>query len=352
MEALFVAVGKQGIGAGNIAYSTNGVDWAVTGAGIFDNACYGVAYNGELWVAAGWDWTEGGNTLAYSYNGIDWVGLGRDIFPEGANAVCWNGSIWVVGGEGYVDEEYGSHNIAYSYDGINWTYEPDGTTAFNAFCNKIRWNGSYFLATGNTCWYLYYSYNGINWTAVPGWYNSATRPFYDYMTDMLWDENESRWIVSGYDSAYRHNTLGYIAGDPPSSWGGWGLDPFDKRCLSLDLANDLFVACATPSTTAHTLATSNNGEDFIGLGAIAIGAGLVVSHAYIGATLIWVVGGYTAVARPYNLAYSANGTDWTSVDITDVIEDIYELDSISSGSTPPSPAAAIYIGDVIFGKAT
>lgn len=99
-----------GEGSNTLAYSNDGITWTGSGASILSNGCFGVAWNGKLWVAVGSGLS--GEQVATSTNGISWISRGAIPGFFTVNAVCWNGSFWVVAGEG---------GIAYSTDGINWT---------------------------------------------------------------------------------------------------------------------------------------------------------------------------------------------------------------------------------------
>jgi len=81
-----------------------------------------------LLVAGG----QGLNTLAYSYDGLNWTALGTTIFSFACYYVLWNGTMFVAVGE--------TNTMAYSYNGISWTVisSPPVTGAGVA----LGWNGS------------------------------------------------------------------------------------------------------------------------------------------------------------------------------------------------------------------
>ena len=61
-----------------MVYSFDGINWVVhptfnigNGSPLFDTAVYGVAWNGSLWVAAGYD-TSQTKSLAYSSDSVTW----------------------------------------------------------------------------------------------------------------------------------------------------------------------------------------------------------------------------------------------------------------------------------------
>ena len=118
--------GKLWIEAGagatfGLIYSTDGMNWI----GV-DNLCnafnfYDVKWNGKIAVAVGYgNGATSNRCIAYSENGINWrYGSGYD-FSNAANGVAWNGEKWVATGYNITS----NITIAYSYDGINWLAGP------------------------------------------------------------------------------------------------------------------------------------------------------------------------------------------------------------------------------------
>jgi hypothetical protein len=157
------------------------------------NTCYGVAFNGSLWVAVGDHGGGGGGvSFATSTDGINWTPGPHDLSGNPFNnyygtCIAWNGSYWLAGGRG--------PNFMKSYDGYNWTGSPnimfpDGNVA------AIVWNGSYWLAlagytTGDVT--VAESNDGITWTPVP------TGPFVGGNgKGLAW--NGSVWVAVGRSS--------------------------------------------------------------------------------------------------------------------------------------------------------
>jgi len=140
-----------------------------------------------MWVGLG----TGGNSIAYSYDGIKWTGLGSSVFSD-PHRVCYNGTLWVAIG-------FNGTNgiIAYSYDGFNWNvgYSEGYATGYNA---SVAWNGSYFLATmsatSTSNASLYNSTNGITWTKITPNGSFFTNPARCIIT------NGSMWQVAIFSS--------------------------------------------------------------------------------------------------------------------------------------------------------
>jgi len=317
--ALFVAVGARTADAENtLAYTLDGETWVGLGDDIFDTRCVCVAFNERMWLATGYSLSESPNTLAYSYDGIHWNGLGNDVFDWDARTVCWAEELqlWVAGGRGITDGEDIERNIAYSSDGINWTYETSTEgTYFNLYCSHIRWNGTYFLAVGNTCSWMYYSYDGMDWTEMPEAWGSVsplTRPFYYIQNDMLWIG--TKWLVSGQRSSSGYglaeNTLGYI-GDIVSNWGGYGKTVFELVGYGFCTDGTTIVCCG--GATVNLFAYSTDGVSWAGSGLTGVGRSYTVAYGTDSdGDPIWVAGGYGNVDRPYELAYSSDGMSWSS----------------------------------------
>jgi len=79
--------------------------------------------------------------MAYTYDGTSW-NLGTSVLePLGYTTIAWNGSYWMAAGN--------STNIITSSDGINWAVvapSPMGTSGVSS----IAWNGSLWIAVGGT----------------------------------------------------------------------------------------------------------------------------------------------------------------------------------------------------------
>lgn len=189
--SIWVAGGSSD--AATLSYSYDGDTWYSTSTNPFLlGYCDDVFWNGSKWVAVG---TDGSalTQVATSTNGRTWTASSGTPKPFGtggsANTVAWGGNVWVIGGKAGTS----ATSIYYSYDGETWT-AISGTDPgpSPSTWNKIKWNGSYFLAVGQSVSgpIAAYSKNGITWTSV------VTPPFNGssaIITDATW--NGTKWIV-------------------------------------------------------------------------------------------------------------------------------------------------------------
>jgi hypothetical protein len=113
-----------------LLYSTDGMNWADTGVR-FNNQCYGIGWNGTMWIACGGDnWDDIGN-IKYSTDGTTWTNANsitgiRIVYRY--SSVSWDGSKWIIGG-------YGG-NI-YSTDGMNWYPSYSSVQVFTNLCSSV-----------------------------------------------------------------------------------------------------------------------------------------------------------------------------------------------------------------------
>ena len=315
---LWIAGGQSGVGLFNMAYSYDGIQWFGLPSSPFTTLCNAVAWNGSIWVAMG----QGTNSLAYSYDGFTWTGLGTSLFQistsvSGAvppyGGFAWNNYIWVAVCTSS-PTNVGNYFL-YSYDGINWIPNAQGglpiTTTFCNFVN-VYWNGSLFLACGNSQTNVYnmaYSYNGIQWyyvTSVTGsasinaaawngtqWCTSAAGGNYlmnssdgvkwvqntaTFYSPIAWNTttptqiiyNGQIWLATGQTNAGYNTHLWY-------SWDGWNWTNVSTTGLNATLfpwgINNLawngfmWIACGkgtVSSAAAYSLGYSYNGLNWFG----------------------------------------------------------------------------------------
>ena len=204
-DTLVIACGG---GTNALAYSYNGLTWVPsTSANLLFDLCSASGYSGSRWVVIGQknnnriiaysddgiNWTQAQNVtsiLTHNYgvnfynskwyiNGIYYTGvtsIGRVIYSDD-NGITWsiitsasslfnslvakiiyNGSIWVACGQT-------SNRLAYSYDNITWYESLSGNNIFTNNCNRIEYNNNLWVAGGETG-KLAYSYNGIDWIKI------------------------------------------------------------------------------------------------------------------------------------------------------------------------------------------
>jgi hypothetical protein len=188
---LYVAVGSD---TNSIQYSTDGKNWSnVTNnfSGNFNLYGLSIAYNGNYWIATGYD--NGNGSIKYSQDGINWINAGIGVtFSYGGLCIAWNGKMWLAGGGFYLP------TILYSYDGFTW--KPANNTYLTYLVVSVAWNGEMWVALGASQlpdpYTLAYSYDGINWI------NSPTIAFVGsqagYFGNVAW--NGKIWVATCYDN--------------------------------------------------------------------------------------------------------------------------------------------------------
>ena len=252
-----LAVGNGDIN--EMAYSDNsGVSW--TGLGIiFNNRCYGVAYNEiqDQWLAVG----QGNNWAYYSKDGISWTGIDTSRFSRGY-AVATNGNRWVVVGRGAANK---NRTIVYSDKGINgWkNIENSRSDIFTTECNDVAVSGNNWVAVGKGDNHMiaYSTDNAETWTHSLMIDGSNTDVLFTTNGNSV-ATNGSRWIAGGKST----NPLGYS----------------DNNGQTWNIVNDPAIDNFTEVYSCHW-----DGKKF------------------------WIGGKATG----QKLAYSSNGLDWTQVPI-------------------------------------
>ncbi len=143
----FVAVGSGTLSETEVFLSPDGARWnkvslgqaarplsfSRDGAGVL----YGIAWNGSRFAAAG-------ERILMSADGKSWV-VSATFSTCAFTRVTTNGSMFVAVG-GY----YGNGCLATSPDGRTWTERTSGIEGNAAVLSGVIWNGSRFVAVGNT----------------------------------------------------------------------------------------------------------------------------------------------------------------------------------------------------------
>jgi hypothetical protein len=171
---------------------------------------YGVGGNGKMWVAVGQDKTTVNSSAAiqYSYDGIYWnqsitaSGFNNGTFARGT-CVVWGNNMWVAGG--IANTVAGCNtSIQYSYDAINWY--PVISGGFTGSVKQIIFNntsigtnGYIYIACGGSAGgntsLIQYSRDGLNWS------NSTTNNYPFSATVVTIAFNGSRWLAAGDSSS-------------------------------------------------------------------------------------------------------------------------------------------------------
>jgi hypothetical protein len=186
----FVALGRNG----EIAYSTDGVNWTAADGGIsqphaiaygngkfvaYGNGCLGysadgitwtveyvnsykaIAYGGNRFVAVGWY-----GSIAYSDNGIAWTKVTSNVFDN----PIWEGASYDINGVAYGNGRFvavgAGGRIAYSSNGESWTAATGDV--LGGIIRSIAFGGGRFVASSDTYGRKAYSDDGITWTASSG----------------------------------------------------------------------------------------------------------------------------------------------------------------------------------------
>ena len=151
-KRMMIAAGE---GTNTLAYSYDGIQWKGLGNSIFSNRCYSIRWNGNMWVATGYN-----NNFGYSYDGINWVtNTANNIMGLGI-CIAWNGTMWVAGGVSGAN----SFSLASSSDGKTWTGR--NKTIISDTCYAVATNGKIWIALGIGTNSIAYSYDGISWTGL------------------------------------------------------------------------------------------------------------------------------------------------------------------------------------------
>ena len=292
---LFVAVGS---GTNTIAYSRNGLVWSGGTGAVPNTLGIDAEYNGSKWVATGF----GSPKIITSNNGINWTGStnGDSMFSAQANAICWNGSIWVAGGS---TQGGGTNTTAYSYDGMNWTASTNNIFGTGGgICNDIAWNGTMFVAVGNSTGRFGYSYDAITWTASTSGDNLLAYAAYG----VCW--NGSIWVAGGatYNGSqkiiYSNDGINWNASTNSTTIFGGAVG---NSVNDIVWNGTMFVAAASSST--NKLGYSYDGLNW---SASTNGNSIFTSNAdgirWNGS--IWIAGG----EGTNTLAYSTDGITWSA----------------------------------------
>ena len=258
---------------------------------------------------------SGTNTIAYSYDGISWRGLGSTVFTTAGYCGCWNGTIWVAGGQN-------SGNVgvlAYSYDGINWTVATQ--YILTTIVYSVAWNGSLFVAVGTgSSSAIAYSYDGIIWQT------STSASAVGFTTAYCIAYGQNYFVVGASGGTSTNNNVAYSTDG--ITWTGYalGISPTTFRNVICGVSLWVLVGSSFGSSISYyatnpTAAVNWSTGTGVPNGTAALIYGLSygvypVSSAAAGTTYgtIFCLCGYYPAAPSGSsiVAYSTNGTSWTS----------------------------------------
>ncbi len=263
-----------------------------------------IACDGTRWVAVGYSSNSAidPSCMSYSDDGINWIVSGTFANFQGGQVyeVKFNGTIWIATG----------NTIYYSYNGINWTAVPSNPmSSYGA----LAYNGNRWV-TGAYGGYMAYSDNGINWTALG-------RKFGEIGNIQLYGlaSNGSRWIAVGYGPnpiMYSNDGIEWypVASSVEIFYSGYDVayNPNSKRWVA--------VGAAGTWENKNTIAYSDdNGLTWIGLGRIFTESGRKI--IWNKAISLWMAigdcrssysgnGTYEGSCRE-TVVYSSDGIVWT-----------------------------------------
>ena len=301
--------GGDGGGTNSLALSNNGKDWvAPTSDPFFGGICYGVAYNGSLFVAAGTDASAEGSastrTISTSTDGLNWEAVIQDPFagPTGGVAfgVIWDGTQWIAVG----CDTHPSLNlpttktIRVSQDGKTWDnpFTKTGTDPFaseaGGVAYAVAYNGTRYVFAGTNGGSLFYG-------GTAGTYTLATAEAYDLATILPLSTpdpfgngnaygvgwNGQQWVVAGNNlgpgstarpapasAAVSFDGLTWETSDPFNGgigygvmWSGneWVLSGTNVSPSALSMSADYTIVKGSDGVTwTHNSATDPFGKSF------------------------------------------------------------------------------------------
>lgn len=265
-DTFSVAVGQ---GTNSLMYTRNSVSWFPVQGTKFTGNGMGVAWNGTMWVAVGYDGT-GTNTILYSSNGIYWSVASGTTFASsyGGLSVAFGGSKWIAVGSG-------TNTILKSLDGMFWTTVASGS--FSTAGMGVAYNGTRWVAVGSGTNKILYSNDGETWVAASG------TLFGNVGSSVAW--NGTTWVAVGSDSVSGGgNTI--LTSSDGITWAaasgsvftgsGTGVAWNGQRFIAVGQGTNTILSSLTGSTwntvsgttfSTHGNAVSWNGERWIALGA-------------------------------------------------------------------------------------
>jgi hypothetical protein len=194
----WLAGGSLSDNSGRVAYSNDGITWtgSTTNFGTLIWP-YDFATNGGRWVLGTGRNQQGDNTSYYSNdNGVTWSASTNagNIVAGGMLGVAWGNNVFI--GVGSTGDDGGPTSpffqIGASYDGITWTGVTTlDTTGNNGGLYSIDFDGTKFVAAGNTDNNIVYSFDGFTWSAA----TNGNTIFTNLVYSVKW--NGDQWLAAG-----------------------------------------------------------------------------------------------------------------------------------------------------------
>jgi hypothetical protein len=177
-----------------IAYSDDGINWTESqNISSILTSVYGIDFYDSKWYIYGYydpGFASIGRVIYSTDNGITWsiATSAASLFDIVVQQIIYNGSIWVACGQS-------TNRLAYSSDNITWTASDSGNTIFTVNCNKIEYNNNMWVAGGEDG-KLAYSNNGIDWVQI-------TSPLAGTITSIK--SNGNIWVAGADNLGYSSN---------------------------------------------------------------------------------------------------------------------------------------------------
>ena len=310
---------------GYMAYSSdNGTTWELP-LEVFYRECFGMAYNGSMWVAVG---EHDGGVIKTSTDGKEWTVVPTENHPfdnnySTAHCIAWNSTlnIWLAGGVYYSHDDEGNNitSIAYSTNGTNWN---NASVTLDQFCDSIATSGRYCVAVGkniDSTRTVSRSTNGSTWEESSG--TDPLAPGYGRTIAT----NGHIWVVGGTNfevgDEFSQDSFLIVGGGSKSlawsdnnglTWTHCTNDPFvGGECISVATDGTRWVAGGSNENDQAyvSLAYSPDGKTWIPV----TGDAFSVSKQYC--TRVTWNGIYWFASGDSNSApilRSRNGIDWTT----------------------------------------
>ena len=288
--------GGSGESNNKLAYSYDGITWTgVTGStSLFTGFGQSVATNGSTWVAVG----NGGNAYAYSYDGITWTGLGSTISPYGINrafSVKWINELGK-----YFMGVHGGTQFAYSYDGINWGWQASSSPIGSKMTDfDYNHSNSRFVAVGEGSNTMAYSDDGITWTSLGN--TILSRGIGVTSNDKIWVATGQKDSLTSTIVYSEDNGVTWFDASNASDLTQGSGTIFTTRANQAAWNGDMWVVVGGGT---NSIAHSNDGKNWTGLGIIMFGEGKGVS---------WTGSKWVALGSVNRIAYSYDGINWIAV---------------------------------------
>ena len=298
---------KNGLIISKMVYSyDNGVTWFAPESinSLFDSCQY-TGYNGSRWLVVA---QKNGNTIAYSDDGINWTeSQNISSILTGVYGIDFYDSKWYI--YGYYDPGSASiGRVIYSTDnGITWSIATPVASLFDGVVQQIIYNGSIWVACGQSTNRLAYSNDNITWFAS----NSGNTIFTGHCDRI--EYNNNMWVAGGEDGklAYSNNGIDWVQITSPLA---------GNNIQDIKSNGNIWVA------GAGNLGYSSNGTDwYVSQSGNDLNIANIMSICWNGS--VWM-----ATYQPGIVIYSTDGISWI------IQKSEYYISIIKSNYILPSPA--------------